>query len=68
MYTLSSDHLKRDFPPYPLLQYPAHVSYAYLARGIDQPGGEEISKTRSSSAAGQHMMYQVLPFFHAGVR
>ena len=65
---LSSSHLKRDFPPYPLLPYPAHVFYAYLARGIDQPGGEEISKTRSSSAAGQHVIYQVSPFFHAGVR
>jgi hypothetical protein len=50
---LSSGYLKRDFPPYLLLPYPAHVSYAYHARGIDRPGGAAISKTRSSSAAGQ---------------
>ena len=53
MYTLSSDHLKRDFPPYPLLPYAAHVSYAYHARGVDRPGGEVITKTRFLSAAGQ---------------
>ena len=65
---LSSSHLKRDFPPYPLLPYPAHVSYAYLARGIDQPGGAAISKTRSLSAAGHHVTLPGLPFVHAGVR
>ena len=52
---LSSGYLKRDFPPYLLLPYPAHVSYAYHARGIDRPGGAAISKTRSSSAAGHHV-------------
>ena len=64
----SASHLKRDFPPYPLLPYPAHVSYAYIARGIDQPGGAAISKTRSLSAAGHHVTLPGLPFVHAGVR
>ena len=53
---LSSGYLKRDFPPYLLLPYPAHVSYAYHARGIDRPGGAAISKTRFLSASGHHVI------------
>ena len=64
MYTLSSSHLKRDFPPYPLLPYAAHVSYAYHARGIDRPGGAAISKTRFLSAAGHHV--DLIRFRHSG--
>ena len=67
---LSSSHLKRDFPPHPLLPYPAHVSYAYHTRGIDWPSGAAITKTRFLSAAGQHVTLPGLAVraVRAGVR
>ena len=67
MLHLSTSHLKRDFPPYLLLPYPAHVSYAYHARGIDRPGMAAITKIRFLSAAGQQV---TLPGFavRAGVQ